>query len=82
MLIDKGVNINAKDKGGKTPLHVAAEWGHFQIIQLLIEKGANPTDETNEGLTALGVLRKNLKSIVKEKRKKSEEILISTGLKE
>ena len=36
-----GVNVNAKDEGGVTPLLVAAAGGHMEIVELLITKGAD-----------------------------------------
>ena len=45
-LIDKGADVNCRgnDKAdGGTALHVAASHGCFDIVQLLITKGADPT---------------------------------------
>jgi len=39
--LDKGANVNAKDKNGATPLHRAAWFGHKEIVELLIAKGAD-----------------------------------------
>jgi ankyrin repeat protein len=39
-LIDKGANINAKDKNGRTALMWASEKGYTEIVKLLREKGA------------------------------------------
>ncbi len=36
----EGVDVNAKYKDGWTPLHMAAEGGHREIVDLLIAKGA------------------------------------------
>ncbi|SVE01222.1 uncharacterized protein METZ01_LOCUS454076, partial [marine metagenome] len=36
-----GVDVNAKDEGGVTPLLVAAAGGHMEIVELLITKGAD-----------------------------------------
>jgi cytohesin len=40
-LITAGVDVNAKDKKGQTPLHFAARHGHEQIARLLIARGAD-----------------------------------------
>ncbi|KAK6501366.1 hypothetical protein TWF481_009208 [Arthrobotrys musiformis] len=40
-LLIKRANVNAKDEGGKTALHYAAENGYVNVVQLLIEHGAN-----------------------------------------
>ncbi len=39
--LDKGVDVNAKSKFGRTPLHHAAEGGHEEIVELLITAGAD-----------------------------------------
>ena len=36
-----GTDVNAKRKGGLTPLHGAAAWGRKEIAELLIAKGAD-----------------------------------------
>ena len=41
MHIADGVDVNAKDRWGMTPLRYAAEPGHKEIIELLIAKGAD-----------------------------------------
>ena len=41
LLIEKGSDVNAKNKGGMTPLHNAARWSHKKIVELLIDKGAD-----------------------------------------
>jgi hypothetical protein len=40
-LLRKGANANAKDRGGWTPLHWAAFWGHVDVAKLLLEHGAD-----------------------------------------
>ena len=35
--LDKGANVNAKDKAEMTPLHPAAANGHKEIAELLID---------------------------------------------
>lgn len=53
MLINKGVDLSAKDKVEWTALHRAAYAGHDEIVQLLIEKGADPNLKDDAGRTPL-----------------------------
>ncbi|XP_064176792.1 fibronectin type 3 and ankyrin repeat domains 1 protein isoform X2 [Anguilla rostrata] len=41
LLIWAGADVNARDKDGKTPLMVAVLNNHEQLVQLLLEKGAD-----------------------------------------
>jgi ankyrin repeat protein len=42
MLLEKVANIEAKDRDSRTPLFSAAKEGKKAVVQLLLEKGANP----------------------------------------
>ncbi|KAK1946061.1 hypothetical protein P3T76_003109 [Phytophthora citrophthora] len=42
---------------GQTPLHVAAMGGFQQVVQALLERGANPVAQDRSGLTALSLVR-------------------------
>ncbi|MDR2642496.1 MAG: ankyrin repeat domain-containing protein [Planctomycetaceae bacterium] len=56
ILVDKGVNINCKDKHGKTPLHYATLQNSTvdtEIISFFIKKGADIYAKDNNGKTAL-----------------------------
>lgn len=44
---------NSKDQNGYTPVHAAAEYGHLDLIQRLIEKGADLNIQDNDGDTPL-----------------------------
>jgi len=39
-LLVKGANLNAREEKGKTPLEVAKEEGHKEIVELLRKHGA------------------------------------------
>lgn len=41
LLVQLGVDINAKDVDGWTPLHAAVHWGQNDACELLAEHGAN-----------------------------------------
>ena len=36
-----GTNVNAKLQGGWTPLHLAVQEGHMEVVELLIANGAD-----------------------------------------
>ena len=40
--------------GSRTPLHVASQFGHLEIVKFLIENGADPQLKSKSGLTAYG----------------------------
>ena len=40
-LVEKGANIEAKDKSEKTPLHIASTRVNTDVVNYLILKGAN-----------------------------------------
>jgi ankyrin repeat protein len=41
LLIDKGAQVEAKNRYGYTPLHYAASQGHIEIVRLLCDHGAD-----------------------------------------
>jgi ankyrin repeat protein len=45
--------INAKDKGGRTPLHYACRSGRPETVALLLNAGADPSMADERGTTAL-----------------------------
>ena len=49
--LDAGVDINARDKNGSTPLHWAAFKDHKDIVELLINRGAQVNAKTDNGFT-------------------------------
>eukprot|EP00961_Rhodomonas_salina_P054666 734380-Rhodomonas_salina.1 len=47
------VNLNIKDRGGRTPLIVAAQHGHLKVTETLLERDADKDSADDEGNTAL-----------------------------
>jgi len=52
-LLEKGADVNAKDKDGWTPFSRAANDGHKEVAELLIAKGADMNTKDNWGETPL-----------------------------
>ena len=52
-LIDRGVDIEAVDVGGRTPLYWAAALNTPQVVALLLDLGANINARDNQGWTPL-----------------------------
>ena len=50
-----GTDVNAKDKGGRTPLHFATGSDHKKIVELLIDAGADVNAKNNVRRTPLHV---------------------------
>jgi len=53
LLIDKGADVNARDKVGRTPLHYALLAGRRDVAKRLLERGADWRITTAEGMTCL-----------------------------
>ena len=51
--LDKGVDVNAKSKFGRTPLHHAVVDGRKEIAELLIAQGADVNEKIADGYTPL-----------------------------
>jgi len=55
-LIKRGVSVNARNStSGVTPLGVAAERGHDDVVKVLLSARANLDDTTREGMTPLHI---------------------------
>jgi hypothetical protein len=51
MLIDAGLDVNSRDKFGRTPLMIAAMFGHVSTLHLLLSRGADMDLRDHGGLT-------------------------------
>lgn len=64
-LIRSGLPVDARDNSDWTPLHWAAYNDKVQIVQVLLNNGADPTIRTNDGRTAEDLAReKGYNSII------------------
>ncbi|KAM1648619.1 hypothetical protein ACFX1Q_010619 [Malus domestica] len=48
-LLEKGLDMDAKDEDGHTALHCAAESGHADVIEMFIKKRVDAEARTNKG---------------------------------
>ena len=50
-----GADINVRNEAGQTPLMRAAAKGYADMVQVLIQNGANPRLENNRGESAMTI---------------------------
>ena len=55
ILIENGATVNAQSEHGFTPLYMAAQENHEDIVCLLLQSGADPTLEMDDGFIPLDV---------------------------
>ncbi|KAI8521456.1 Ankyrin repeat and KH domain-containing protein 1, partial [Branchiostoma belcheri] len=53
LLIQRGAQIDVRNKKGNTPLWLAANGGHLDVVQLLVSAGADKDAEDNRKITPL-----------------------------
>ena len=53
LFVGAGASVNARDDGGRTALHVAADRGHLEIVEFLVGAGADVNAKSGTGWTAL-----------------------------
>ncbi|SPE36145.1 Ankyrin [Candidatus Sulfopaludibacter sp. SbA3] len=49
LLLARGADVNVREGGGMTVLHEAAGQGNLEYLQMLLERGANPSAKTDDG---------------------------------
>ena len=62
-LLNKGAQVNARSKGGFTPLHDAALNGHVEAIRVLLEAGADVNARAEDGDTPLHQATRHVEAI-------------------
>ncbi|XP_071494843.1 fibronectin type 3 and ankyrin repeat domains 1 protein-like [Diadema setosum] len=66
VLLNAGANVNIKDRDHKTPLMIAALNGHQKLVQVMVEKGADPMVRTEHGMSAYEMAKSfDRKSVMK-----------------
>ncbi|KAJ3652753.1 hypothetical protein Zmor_018690 [Zophobas morio] len=53
LLLRRGLNVNAPNKNGTSPFHLACKYASFAISEILLGRGANKNDVDRNGNTAL-----------------------------
>ena len=64
LLLDLGGDIFAADAGGETPLHGAAERGANEIVELLVDRGADLEAVNDRGWTPLAIAEGVVRGVV------------------
>src|SRR5690349_8113739 len=54
-LLDAGADINGRSAGGETPLMMAAGYGYTELVNLLLDRGANAQLQLADGANALSL---------------------------
>ena len=49
MLIERGADVSAQDKNGRTPVHLALQAGRRKVARVLIEHGASVPAQNKDG---------------------------------
>jgi len=53
LVLSGTINVNMQNDAGNTPLIVASDYGHSQIVKILLNNGADPNIENKNGWTAV-----------------------------
>ena len=51
--MSKGANIHDKDNYGRSSIVMASEWGHADVVELILSKGANFYDKNKYGRSSI-----------------------------
>lgn len=54
-LVKRGLDVNMRDRNGRTGLHWAAEKGNVESVEVLLESGADVNAADGDGMTPLAI---------------------------
>ncbi|KAK0057167.1 ankyrin-1 [Biomphalaria pfeifferi] len=75
LLINLGLDVNQKDKFGRSPLHIAAEQQNLDMIRFLCTNGADIDKQDMSGETILIIISKLIASSCKRNKNLFQELL-------
>ncbi|KAK6169585.1 hypothetical protein SNE40_020608 [Patella caerulea] len=70
ILIQAGVDINARDNDGWTPLHAAAHWGQEESCQILVDNMCDMDIKNNAGQSAFELADAEMVRVLEDLKKK------------
>jgi hypothetical protein len=82
MLIARGADVNARERSGCTPLHIAAYRGYAEAVKVLLAHGADPTLKCADGQTPLAYARERRGTGGDEGRERVAKLLEGQGVRE
>lgn len=61
LLVNKGADVNVRNRYGKTPIHLACMYSKISNIKILLKNGANINETDNYGITPLMICSRESK---------------------
>ena len=80
LLLEYGANVDVRDKEGWTPLHSAAYRLILQVLEVLLDRGADPHARTNNGQTSFQLANAPPPWVSKEDQVQVIQLLSDAGL--
>ena len=67
LLVERGADVNVRQRHGWTPLHTAAHNGSEELVDALLAAGADPAATNDDGVTAADLARKDGHAAIAER---------------
>lgn len=81
-LVEAGADINQQDIGGATPMIVAATLNQYQIVNYLIEAGADPKLKNKMGISIIYIIKDSHETMAREGEGRNQMLKTVELLKE